>query len=367
MNSRERVIAAINHQRPDRVPLDVYFRPDVWAMLERHFETADAEQIRGALGLDVRYSVLEPGASFVEQAVPSPWENLEIGVGRSDLGILRDNGWLEDEYGVCRTPNVTGLYWHYAFHPLAEAGLEEVRSYRFPDPDLPERYTGVISDVAGWGDGYFTVVELWNIFKSAWELRGYNQYMMDLSLEPQWVETLADRLLEHRIRQSRQLVKCGIDMIMIAGDIAMQQGMMLSPQMWRKYFKPRLRTWLEEVRRDRDVYFMFHSDGDMEPVFGDLVEIGFDVINPIQPECMDVAEIKRRYGSRVCLHGTISCQKTLPFGTTDDVAVEVRQRISCCGQNGGLIICPSNNIQPDVPVENILALYNTAKSIPLEG
>jgi uroporphyrinogen decarboxylase len=367
MNSRERVIAAINRQRPDRIPLDGYFRPDVWATLERHFETADAEEIRGALGLDIRYSVLEPGVSFVEQAVPAPWENLEIGVGRSNLGILRESGWLEDEYGVCRTPNATGLYWHYAYHPLAEAGLEEVRDYRFPDPDLPECYEGVISDVARWGDSYFIVVELWNIFKSSWELRGYNQYMMDLSLEPRWVETLADRLLEHRIQQSKQLVKCGIDMIMIAGDIAMQQSMMLSPQMWRKYFKPRLKTWLEEARRERDIYFMFHSDGDMEPVFGDLVEIGFDIINPIQPECMDVAGIKRRFGDQVCLHGTISCQKTLPFGTPDDVADEVRQRMSCCGQDGGLILCPSNNIQPDVPVENILALYDTARSIPLGG
>ena len=100
---------------------------------------------------------------------------------------------------------------------------------------------------------------------------------------------------------------------------------------------------------------------DMEPVFGDLVEIGFDVINPIQPECMDVVEIKHRFGDQVCLHGTISCQKTLPFGTPDDVAAEVRQRISCCGEDGGLILCPSNNIQPDVPVENIMALYTSAK------
>jgi uroporphyrinogen decarboxylase len=120
---------------------------------------------------------------------------------------------------------------------------------------------------------------------------------------------------------------------------------------------------LDEVRREKDTYFMFHSDGNMLDVMGDLIEIGFDAITPIQPECMDVAKIKRQFGDQACLHGTISCQKTLPFGTPDDVASEVRHRISCCGKDGGLILAPSNTVQPDVPIENILALYKTAKGL----
>ena len=317
-------------------------------------------------GAYIRYSPLEPSASFVERAIPSPWQIPEIGMGRRNLVIKRENGWLEDEYGICRVPNVSRLYWHYSYHPLAEAGLKEVEAYQFPDPRQPERYQDIHIDVARWGDAYFTVVELWNVFKSSWELRGFERYMMDLSLEPQLVETLADRVLEHRIEQSKQLVRCGVDMIMISGDIAMQESMMLSPQMWRKYFKPRLQTWLEEVRKEGNIYFMFHSDGDMHAVFGDVVEIGFDIVDPIQPECMDVVEIQREFGGLVCLHGTISCQKTLPFGTPEDVTAEVLQRINCCGRDGGLILSPSNNIQPDVSLENILALYMTAKNTPLE-
>ena len=141
--------------------------------------------------------------------------------------------------------------------------------------------------------------------------------------------------------------------------------MMLSPQIWRSYFKPRLSSLLEEVRKEYNVMFMFHSDGNMEEVFDDIVAIGFDAITPIQPESMDVEKIKQRYGSKVCLHGTISCQKTLPFGTPDDVASEVRQRIECCGTNGGLILAPSNTVQHDVPLENLLALYETAKNTKL--
>lgn len=366
MNSKKRVLAAINHQTPDRIPLDGDFRQDVWTKLEDHFGTTSTDEIMETLGLDFRYAQMAPASFFAERAIPSPFPILGIGEGRRNLVIRRDNGWLEDEYGICRIPNSTGLYWRYASHPLAEAGIAEVRDYEFPDPKLKERYSGIDSDVTRWKDSYVTVVEMRNIFKLSWELRGFEHYMMDLRLEPRLVEVLADRALEHLIGQSKQLVKCGVDMIMIAGDIAMQETMMLSPQMWRKYFKPRLRTWLEEVRGEGDIFFMFHSDGNMEPVIDDLIEVGFDVIDPIQPECMDVVEIKRRIGSRVCLHGTISCQRTLPFGTPDDVADEVRQRISCCGQDGGLILSPSNTVQPDVPVENILALYMTAQNTPLK-
>jgi len=365
LNSKERVITAINLKRPDRVPLDGYFRQDVWAKLEEHLGTKDAEKIMEALGLDIRYTMLEPSLAFTERAIPSPWQIPEIGMGRKNLVIKRDNGWLEDEYGICRIPNSNGLYWVYTCHPLAEAGLEEVKKYQFPQPNLEERYQDVRSDVAGWGNKCFVAVELWNIFKSSWELRGFDRYMMDLSLEPELVETLADRVLEHRLEQSKQLVKLGVDMIVIMGDIAAQETMMISPRMWRKFFKPRLRIWLEEVRRQKDIYFMFHSDGNMEAVFSDLVEIGFDIINPIQPECMDVVKIKNLFGNQVCLHGTISCQKTLPFGTPEEVAAEVKQRIAYCSQNGGLILSPSNTIQPDVPLENILTLYETAKNTPL--
>lgn len=365
MNPKERVIAAINHQKPDRTPLDGNFRQDVWKKLENFFKTTDAEEIMKALGLDIRYVMMEPSASFAERAVPSPWPIPDIGVGQKNLGILRDNGWFEDEYGICRVPNSTGLYWLYSFHPLAEAGLEEIEKYKFPTLRLDERYAGILSDITRWNNNYFTIVEVRNVFKLSWELRGFERYMMDLALEPLLVETLADRVLEHLIEQSTQLAQRGVDMLMITGDIAMQESMMLSSRMWRKYFKPRLKVLLDNIRREQDPYFMFHSDGNMLDVMGDLIEIGFDAITPIQPECLDVVEIKRQFGSQTCLHGTISCQRTLPFGTPDDVVSEVHHRISCCGKNGGLILSPSNTIQPDVPIENILALYETARELSL--
>jgi uroporphyrinogen decarboxylase len=361
LTSRERILNAIHLKRPDRTPLDGDFRENIWSGLEDYFGTKDVDRIKDELGLDIRLTSPEPGTQFKEQAVPSPIPILDIGMGRKNLVIPRKNGWLEDEYGICRIPNVTGLYWHYSHHPLAEAGLEEIKTYRFPDPLETDRYQDLSLDVNRWKDTYFTMTEMKNIFKLSWELLGFERTMLDLNLNPRVVEVLADRSLEHLIETAKQYARCGVDMIMLAGDVAQQDKMLLSPHTWRTYFKSRLRVLIEEVRRESDILFMFHSDGNMEDVFEDIIEIGFDAVTPIQPESMDVGEIKRRYGSEVCLHGTISCQKTLPFGTPDDVASEVKQRIECCGRDGGLILAPSNTVQPDVPLENLLALYETAR------
>jgi len=365
VNSRERVIAALEQTGPDRVPLDGSFRQDVWKKLEDHYGTRDSETIKEYLGLDFRYPMLEACHSFASQAIPSPIQIPEIGVGNQNLVLLLENSWMKDEYGICKIPSDDELYWQYTLHPLADAGIDEIKKYTFPDPGLPERYVNVRADVDRFGNSHFIGVELWNIFKTSWELRGWEQYLTDMYLQEELVETLADRILEHRIEQSRQIAECGVDMIFIMGDIAMQNSMMLSPELWRKFFKPRLEIWIREIRKDYDIYFMFHSDGDMGPVFEDLIEVGFNAIDPVQPECMDVGDIAKRYGKEVCLHGTISLQVTLPHGTTEDVINEVHERISCCGRDGGLILAPANTVQPDVPIENILALYDTVRNYSL--
>jgi len=169
MNSRERTIAAIRLQKPDRVPLDGSFRGDVWSGLEQYFDTTDAEVIRQRLGLDLRHCIVGPSAEFADKATPSPWQIPDIGVGPSNLVHTRDNGWLEDEYGICRVPNSTGLYWHYSFHPLAEGSLQEVRGYTFPDARAAERYEQVSAGVARWKSEFICIADQSNIFKTCCE------------------------------------------------------------------------------------------------------------------------------------------------------------------------------------------------------
>ena len=158
------------------------------------------------------------------------------------------------------------------------------------------------------------------------------------------------------------MARAGVDMVRIVGDIAMQDRVMMGPARWRRFDKPRMAKLIRTCRAVRpELHFFFHSDGKLTELVDDLIEVGFDVLNPIQPECMDPVEVKRRWGDRITLHGCISIQRTLPFGTPSDVRREVEGLIRQCGLDGGLVLMPSNNIQPDTPLENIIACYHAAR------
>jgi uroporphyrinogen decarboxylase len=155
-------------------------------------------------------------------------------------------------------------------------------------------------------------------------------------------------------------------MIKIVGDIAMQDRMLMSPELWRRIDKPRMARLISECRSGNpDLFFFFHSDGNVTAIMDDLIEIGFDVINPIQPECMDPVDVKKRWGNKITMHGGLSVQRTLPMGSVEDVRAEVATLIENCGYDGGLVVCPSNVVQPDTPVENIIACYHSARDFDL--
>jgi uroporphyrinogen decarboxylase len=136
--------------------------------------------------------------------------------------------------------------------------------------------------------------------------------------------------------------------------------LIISPPLWRRHIKPRMKTIIESAKK-KGVYVLYHTDGNCEPIIPDLIEIGVDILNPIQPECMDPAKIKEQYGEKLTLSGTISIQDTLPRGTVEDVRSEVKARIRTCGQGGGLIISPSNQVLLDTKVENFLAIYDAVR------
>ena len=358
MNSRERVRLALQHRQPDRPPLDGTFRPEVWQLLRRHFATTDNDHVMDALGFDFRHAAIEPSQAFAASATPAP---VDVGVGsgtRNLVHILPGNV-FEDERGIRRTVDSTETYYHFVGHPLAASDSPD--EYTFPDPDLPERYEHLREQVRRYKSRYMIQTDTGNIFRDAWELRGLEQFMMDMYENPAFVSRLLDLVTEDKLAEVRHMVAEGADVIQMAGDIATEQNMMISPAWWRQEIKPRLARVIAATGRP-DVYFCFHSDGAMQSVIPDLIEIGFQIIDPMQPECMDVAAIKRELGAQFTLHSTLSAQHTLPFGSVDDVRAEVRARVGDCGQNGGLIMCPSNIVQEDVPLANLLALYDEARS-----
>ena len=183
--------------------------------------------------------------------------------------------------------------------------------------------------------------------------------MIDLIENEGFVNELLDKLMRYHFRVGRKLIELGVDVIYIGDDAGSQRGMLISPELWRKYLKPRYDHLFREWRKIRsDIIIAFHSDGHIEPVIPDFVEIGLDVLNPVQPGCMNDGRLKREFGDKLTFWGGINVQKTIPFGTPEDLVAEVRDRISVFGDNGGFIISSSHNVQPNVrSVDNTLAYY----------
>jgi uroporphyrinogen decarboxylase len=166
-----------------------------------------------------------------------------------------------------------------------------------------------------------------------------------------WIETAG-----------RKFAALGVDIIWIGDDFGTQNRMLISPDLFREYFKPRYARLFAEWKTIKpNLKIAFHSDGYVFPILCDLVDIGLDILNPVQPKSMDPAEVKKHFGKRLTLWGTVDIQEVLPFGTPADVAAEVKLRLRTAGSGGGLILAPAHNIQPDVPLENILAFYSAAK------
>jgi uroporphyrinogen decarboxylase len=162
------------------------------------------------------------------------------------------------------------------------------------------------------------------------------------------------------------LADIGVNMIQLIGDLGSEDSLFISPKLWREIFKTRMKELIDNVRKSHnDIFFFLHCAGKIDPIISDLIEIGIDVLNPIQPECMDITEIKKKYGKDLTMHGTMSLQKNFAFGNLDDVVDEAKSRIECCGTEGGLILAPSNAFTQDIPIENILTFYEYVKGFDL--
>jgi len=262
-----------------------------------------------------------------------------------------------------------GLYTEWISGPFVNAESESALD-DFPWPPISsiesqESINKRVAEIRKSGD-YAIRGSISNPFKQAWQMRGMENILCDMLINPDFVLNLMRRLGAYYTEMGIRLARAGVDMIGIVGDLATQNSLLFSLDVYRKTIKPVLLDMISAFKKEKpDLLMFFHSDGCLDMIMDELIDTGFQVINPIQPECMDVFEVKRKYGERITMHGTISIQKLLPFGSVDDVHREVRKIIDFCGKNGGLIVCPANLIQNDTPMENILALYEEINEGPL--
>lgn len=343
---RKRVFKALEHEKPDRVPVDEPpgWRADILKRLLAYFNTNDLEKVRKALGVDFRLI----SAEF-------KWRSWE-----------RDPSKAIDEWGIVHEPTSTGLHSRFYLHPLADATTaKEINEYPFPEL-VPERFEKAEKQAKIWKKNYVISAMMEStLFEMAWYLRGFQRLLMDMIARPNIANALLDKLLKYRMEMVKYYIDIGADIIRLGDDVGWQRGMILSPDLWRRYLKPRMKALIDHIKKHSNAYIFYHSDGYIMPIIPELIEIGVQILNPVQPECMDPVEIKKRYGDKLVLHGTIGVQSILPFGTPEDVKNEVIKRIKECGMNGGLIIAPSHTPQPETPIKNIVAMYKAATSFKL--
>lgn len=358
MKPRERVAMALNHERPDRCPMQISFTPEFANRLQADMEL-QGKQVHNPHGGGNTYQL--------ERALGE--DMLLTSVGWANSYYLDDKPYI-DEWGVgwqvhpYETPYGKGHYTEMASHPLADEA--ELLKYQPPDPNRPELYIAAEQMIRDFKAAYWIVgVTVTTLFETAWALRGLEQMMLDMVLDPDLANHILDIPYRYHLIAAKRLVRMGVDMIWTGDDVGSQHQMMISPRMWRKYLKPRMASFFSELKEiNPEVKIAYHTDGNVVPIIPELIEIGLDVLNPIQPASMDPAEIKKKYGQKLSFWGTLDEQKTLPFGTPEEVAREVRQRLETVGYDGGLILAPTHHVQLDTPLENFWAMVDTIVNTP---
>jgi len=270
--------------------------------------------------------------------------------------IDKENGIKYDIWGIGWDLILTEGF-HIRHHPLIES--DDLMEYKFPEPT--DEMLSVIKEIGQREkDNYFLLsLQDWTLFERCWCLRGYENTLMDFYYRENEINYILDGITDFNIEMSKKIIDLEIVNGLFTGDdFGTQKGMVMSPEMWRKFFKKRYeKIW--RIYKDKDLPIFHHSCGNIFKIIPDLIEIGLDVLNPIQPEAMHPKELLKRFGKRLSFFGGISTQNTLPFGTPQDVRNEIINRIRVLGRNNGYIISPSHEVTSDCTLENFYMLIST--------
>ena len=378
MLARERVLMALNHQEPDRVPIDLGGTPvsgicrgayaDLLAQMGlpgREIRTIDIIQQLAGVDEDV-LQALEVDFRPISSNPPADYR-LEI-VDEGDCEAYTD------EWGAkLRRPKLAGHYFDRVEYPIHESTLAALARYPWPDPDDPSRYRGLRQQahalreqtphaIVGRCDLGADVLA-----RPQW-IRGYAESMLDLAANPDFAEAFLDRLTDIAIRAwGHFLAEVGeyVDVVAMFDDLGMQDRPLISPAMYRRLVKPRHARIIAAIKARTKAKVFFHTDGAILDLIPDLIDIGVDILNPVQVSAKgmdDTAELKRRFGRDLTFWGgACDSQRVLPFGTLEEARAETRRRIADLAPGGGFVFAPIHNFQDDVSGEKVMALYRTAR------
>jgi uroporphyrinogen decarboxylase len=370
LTSRERVRLALDHKEPDRVPIDLgsitstIRTVEAYDRLKSHLGLALDKKIRHFADEHIVpdeeiLQALHADTIYFRMSVPKTWKKVQL-----------DPYTIVDEWGVPWHKPPGSLYTTPRSHPLTAASLEEILRFPWPDPHEPSRFDRLrerakylfeTTDYALMADGTTGV----GVFDMSWHLRGMENIFMDMIRRPEFTQALFERLADYYVAvytNYMQAIGDYIEMVIYYEDLSGQEGPLISPDLYRKYVKPCHRRIFKAIKENTRAKLCVHTCGSAYVFLNDYVELGVDVLNPVQISArdMDPYRLKQEYGGGLSFHGGIDTQRFLPRATPAEIQEEVRRMIGILGRGGGYLFTSCHSIQPDVSPENIVALFSAA-------
>jgi uroporphyrinogen decarboxylase len=369
LTSRERVLCALNHEEPDRVPI-FFGTSGATTMLAPGYD-----RLKAHLGIPGETTVFWRGLQYVlmdEEVLAwagSDGRPLLAGPAPAPLAHDVSADAYVDGWGSLWERRPDAIYYEVVDSPIRTATIADLDRYPWPDLAHPSRFVGLRERAKAIQEAGYAVVALSGVspFEQAYVSRGVENWMLDLAGNPDFalalMRKITDLMKASVIKLLEEAGDC-IDVLITGDDLGSQNATLISPRMYRRMIKPFHVELMSEIKKWTKAKIFYHSDGNIYSLLGDLVEIGVDLLNPVQVNAGDMgntARLKREFGDRLAFCGAIDTGWVLPYGTPADVRAEVRRRIGDLGPGGGYILASVHCIQPDVPVENIIAMLDEAK------
>lgn len=356
LTPRENFLRTTRHQEPEWLPLDFAMSPPALDIF--HQKVGTGITYLEYFKFDGRW--VHPAPST--RSTPD-WRKLYY-----NDGSLPKDAAINPEWGI------GSIYEKefddmLTFHPLRNIStIDEVDAFPWPDVGAEYRYNDLEDKIELLKNaGYAVHCSGPNYFESVWGLRGFEQLMLDMAMDsigegPGVSKRLFERMYELNIMMAERIARSGADVMMSGSDVATQRGLLISPEMWREYIRPVMRDAIQAAKAIKpDILVFYHSCGNVTDMIEDFIDVGVDILDPCQPEVMDIFELKKRYGDAVTFHGGIGVQSVLPFGTPEEVREMTRRTIDVMAVGGGYICAPSHIIKADIPWENLIAFVETVR------
>jgi uroporphyrinogen decarboxylase len=334
MNRRERIISSINHQETDYIPCHTeYTRQEYQKLVEAIGENTLIEMTSNhmdKLSWDGSHKELTPGSGYF----------------MDNFGVVWNRNGADKDIGVIDGYVIKG------------PGLQD---YKFPELNVRELRNSIEKIVERSPDKFKVVSIGFSLFERAWTLRGMENLLMDMVDEPESVHELLGAIVNYNLKVIDIALEYPVDGIMFGDDWGQQKGLIMGPVYWRRFIKPQLSKMYSHIKSSGR-YVLQHSCGDLKEILPDLIEIGLDVYQTVQPEIYDLQEIKSKYGRQLTFWGAISTQRLLPYASAEAVREVTEKTLSVMGKGGGYIAGPTHDVPGDVPVENIIAMLDVFRS-----